>query len=250
MLPQLFNYEGLELRMASVTDQPWFVAQDVCNILQLGNPSLAVNGNPSREGDTGLDDDEKGLYIVNTLGGPQKLLCINESGLYSMTFKSRKTEAKAFKRWVTHVVIPSIRKTGSYSTKQQPTPNEPQRLRAEAMLLNAKTRQAKVMKETASMFQDKLSDASIHLLIGGITEILMGKSLLPLPIIEKTYSATEIGEELGVSSNRIGKLANRNNLKTDEYGITVLDKSPYSTKQVPSFRYNEQGKEKLRELCQ
>ena len=118
------------------------------------------------------------------------------------------------------------------------------------MLLNAKTRQAKVMKETASMFQDKLSDASIHLLIGGITEILMGKSLLPLPIIEKTYSATEIGEELGVSSNRIGKLANRNNLKTDEYGITVLDKSPYSTKQVPSFRYNEQGKEKLRELCQ
>jgi len=127
-------------------------------------------------------------------------------------------------------------------------PNEPQRLRAEAMLLNAKTRQAKMMKETAIEFQSKLSDVSLHLLIGGITEILMGKSLLPLPTIEKTYSATDIGNELGVSSNRIGKIANRNNLKTDEYGITVLDKSPYSTKQIPSFRYNEKGRERLIEL--
>ena len=130
----------------------------------------------------------------------------------------------------------------------QPAPNESQRLRAEAMYLNAKTRQAKVMKETALEFQSKLSNESIHLLIGGITEILMGKSLLPLPTIEKTYSATDIGSELNVSSNRIGKLANTNNLKTEEYGINVLDKSPYSTKQVTAFRYNERGREKLREL--
>jgi len=132
--------------------------------------------------------------------------------------------------------------------QKQSIPNEPQRLRAEAMLLNAKTRQAKMMKETAIEFQEKLSNESLHLLIGGITEILMGKSLLPLPVIEKTYSATDIGAELGVSSNRIGIIANSNNLKTDEYGITVLDKSRHSTKQVPAFRYNEKGRERLREL--
>lgn len=128
-----------------------------------------------------------------------------------------------------------------------PVQNEAQRLRAEAMLLNAKTRQAKVIKDTALDFQNKLSNESIQLLIGGITEILMGKSLLPLPTVEKTYSATEIGKELGVSSARIGKIANVNNLKTEEYGITVLDKSPHSNKQVSAFRYNKRGYERLRE---
>lgn len=126
--------------------------------------------------------------------------------------------------------------------------NEFQRLGAEAMHINAKTRQAKMLKEVALNFQDRLSNESVHLLIGGITEIIMGKPLLSMPSIEKTYSATEIGLEIGVTSNRIGITANANNLKTNQYGITVLDKSPHSTKQVPTFRYNERGREKLKEL--
>lgn len=125
---------------------------------------------------------------------------------------------------------------------------ESQRLRAEAMHINAKTRQAKMLNDIALNFQNRLSNESVHLLIGGITEIIMGKPLLPMPIIEKTYSATEIGLEIGVTSIRIGITANENNLKTDQYGITVLDKSPHSTKQVPTFRYNERGREKLKEL--
>lgn len=177
---------------------------------------------------------------------------IPENIFYRLSMKASNQTAIAFQMKVANEILPSIRKTGSYSVKQsepkQAVPNESQRLRAEAMYLNAKTRQAKVMKETALEFQSKLSNESIHLLIGGITEILMGKSLLPLPTIEKTYSATDIGSELNVSSNRIGKLANTNNLKTEEYGINVLDKSPYSTKQVTAFRYNERGREKLREL--
>jgi len=116
MLPTIFNFKGQELRLTSENNEPWFIAQDACTILGLGNPSLAVNGNSSRE-DAGLDNDEKGLYSVNTLGGNQKMLCVNESGLYSLVFKSRKPEAKSFKRWITHEVIPSIRKTGSYSAK-------------------------------------------------------------------------------------------------------------------------------------
>ena len=126
--------------------------------------------------------------------------------------------------------------------------NEPQRLRAESMLMNAKTRQAKILKDTALDFQERLSDESVHLLLGGITEILMGKTLLPMPVVEKTYSATEIGSEIGVSANKIGKTANANNLKTDQYGIYVLNKSPHSTQQVSVFRYNERGRERLKEL--
>ena len=83
--------------------EPWFVAADVCRALGLGNSSKAIMP---------LDDDEKGITISDTLGGKQEMTTINEPGLYSLILRSRKPEAKAFKRWITHEVIPAIRKTG------------------------------------------------------------------------------------------------------------------------------------------
>ena len=118
-LPQVFNYEGAEIRTIVKNEEVWFVASDVCKILDL-NTSLAVNGRDRKDKDGnvyrdgGLDDDEKDIAIVNTLGGPQEMLIVNEAGLYSLIWKSRKPEAKAFKRWVTHEVLPTIRKTGGY----------------------------------------------------------------------------------------------------------------------------------------
>lgn len=114
-LSKVFNFEGNEVRTVLVDGEPWFVAKDVCAVLGLSNVSLAVNGNPSR-GDVGLDEDEKGVCIVNTLGGKQSLLCVTESGLYQLIFKSRKPEAHAFKRWVTHELLPSVRKHQAYIT--------------------------------------------------------------------------------------------------------------------------------------
>ena len=66
-----------------------------------------------------LDEDEKGISLIDTLGGEQKLGIVNESGLYALVLSSRKPEAKAFKRWITHEVIPSIRKTGGYIAGQE-----------------------------------------------------------------------------------------------------------------------------------
>nr|WP_276798908.1 Bro-N domain-containing protein [Cloacibacillus porcorum] len=82
---------------------PWWVAKDVCDVLELSNPrsTLAL-----------LDEDEKGVQNLNTLGGNQSMTIINEPGLYSLILRSRKPEAKAFKRWITHEVIPAIRKHG------------------------------------------------------------------------------------------------------------------------------------------
>ena len=85
-----------------------FVAADVCKALELGNPSMTVER---------LDDDEKGISTIDTLGGKQRMAIINEPGLYSLVITSRKPEAKAFKRWITHEVIPAIRKYGGYMTK-------------------------------------------------------------------------------------------------------------------------------------
>lgn len=104
-LSNIFNYNGQQVRTAIINDEPWFVAKDVCDILEIGNPSQAV---------ARLDDDEKGLISIDTLGGRQELSAVNEAGLYNLIFTSRKDEAKQFKRWATHEVLPQIRKTGTY----------------------------------------------------------------------------------------------------------------------------------------
>ena len=99
-------------RSTLIDGEPWFVASDVCRALELGNPTRAISR---------LDDDEK-VTLTNSkghsgqLGGAQYLNYISESGLYSLILTNRKPEAKAFKRWITHEVIPSIRKHGAYVT--------------------------------------------------------------------------------------------------------------------------------------
>ena len=99
----LFNYEGNEIRTLVIDGDAWFVAADVCAVLD-------VDSSQTRR----LDEDEKGMCSIQTLGGSQEMVCVNEPGLYSLVLGSRKPEAKAFKRWVTHEVIPAIRKTGGY----------------------------------------------------------------------------------------------------------------------------------------
>lgn len=103
---QVFGFEGSDIRVLRKDGSLWWIAKDVCEVLGLSNVSDAVSK---------LDEDEKDVASTDTLGGKQNLLIVNESGLYSLILGSRKTEAKRFKRWVTHDVIPSIRQTGSYS---------------------------------------------------------------------------------------------------------------------------------------
>ena len=101
-----FAFGDRLVRVADNSGEIWWVAKDVCEVLGQPNVSQVVSR---------LDDDEKGVTNVDTLGGLQEMTVINESGLYSLVFTSRKPEAKAFKKWVTSVVLPSIRKTGAYS---------------------------------------------------------------------------------------------------------------------------------------
>lgn len=99
--------DGTALGMRSITldGEPWFVAADVCRALGLNNTAMALER---------LDEDEKGVSSIHTLGGEQQMTIVSESGLYSLILGSRKPEAKRFKRWVTGEVLPSIRKTGAY----------------------------------------------------------------------------------------------------------------------------------------
>lgn len=105
---QIFNNQEFgQVRVLEIDGQPWFVAADVCNILELSNPSVAIQR---------LDEDERSKF---NLGRQGKTNIVNEYGLYNLILASRKPEAKKFKRWVTHEVIPSIKKHGGYLTPKK-----------------------------------------------------------------------------------------------------------------------------------
>lgn len=118
-----FNFNDNQVRTVLIDDEPWFVASDITSILELTNTTMAVQS---------LDDDEyriigRGEMASLTLsstegqkGGAQSMTLVNESGLYSLVMRSRKPEAKAFRKWVTSEVLPSIRKTGSYDINSRP----------------------------------------------------------------------------------------------------------------------------------
>lgn len=106
----VFDYGEMHVRCGGTADKPWFVAQDACDVLGIAEAKSAIRSFP---------DDEKGVQDLHTLGGKQSVLVLYEPGLYRLAFRSNKPEAEAFRRWVFHEVLPSIRKTGAYRLKQR-----------------------------------------------------------------------------------------------------------------------------------
>lgn len=121
-LTQVFEYEGHGVRVAGTPESPLFVAADVCRVLGIGNPSQAM---------ARLDNDEHTLISNEGASNGLAVQAVTESGLYSLILGSRKPEARAFKRWVTHEVLPAIRKTGRYAVNLSPA----EQLLAQAQML-------------------------------------------------------------------------------------------------------------------
>ena len=108
---QVWNYESSEVRTVQVNGEPWFVLADVCKVLELSSPHKVADR---------LENDERNqIPVTDSLGRYQNTAIINESGLYTVILRSDKPQAKPFRKWVTSEVLPSIRKTGSYSTQSQ-----------------------------------------------------------------------------------------------------------------------------------
>lgn len=169
---QIFkNAEFGEVRVVEHEGQPWFVAKDVCDNLGLDTSNLSKM----------LDEDEKGTYSIRTPGGPQEMSIISEPGLYSLVLRSRKPEAKRFKRWIVHEVIPSIRKTGGYMlTKADDTPEA---IMARAVLVaqdtieRLKSHAAKLESRVEEMrpkelFADSVSASESSILVGQLAALL------------------------------------------------------------------------------
>ena len=121
LTPAVFTYgDAQQVRTLVIDDQPWFVAQDVCGVLGLSHIREAIRQ---------LDDDEAMVSgILTPSRGRQQMQLVNESGLYNLIFRSRKPQARAFRRWVTSEVLPSIRRTGGYEAAPKPQQAQPRRL--------------------------------------------------------------------------------------------------------------------------
>ena len=173
-----------------------------------------------------LDEDKVAKFDLGSLSGITNI--INESGLYKVIFRSDKPQANQFTKWVTHDVLPSLRKTGIYSINQTPKELE----------LKEKEIQLKTAEFLNNMADSILIPEYKQILNAHATKVLTGNFLLPLPVAgEITYSATEIGKILGISANMVGRLTKKHNLRTEEYGKIFYDKSKYSSKEVETFRY-------------
>lgn len=237
---RIFNNADFgDIRTVEQAGGIWFVGKDVAEALGYSNPSNAVISH--------VDDEDKLRTQIKYAGQNREVSIINESGLYSLVLSSKLPKAKAFKRWITSEVIPSIRKTGSYNKpSKQPTTQQEQR--AKAMLLNAQSRQCKLwlrLAETTDLPDYK------HICQQKAAEVLAGSPVLPMQKAEKkTLSATEIGKILGITAHKVGMLANKCALKSDAYGKYFYDKSPNSNKQVETFRYYEDAVEKFKEILE
>ncbi|MBS5793129.1 MAG: Bro-N domain-containing protein [Clostridiales bacterium] len=228
---------GQDFKVYGTFENPLFLAKDVAKWIEHKDVTSMLRN---------IDNEEKQKISIRLIsGGLQpntEYWFLTEDGLYEILMQSRKPIAKVFKKEVKKI-LKEIRLTGTYTTKQPKEELEELKIRAqleraEAMKLNAKTRMFNTIMKTTN--NKVLSPVAVEVFglkaIEQITGIDMGQHLPQLP---KTYSATEIGNMLGVSSNRIGTLAKNHNLKTEENGIWVMDKSKFSSKEVSTFRYFE-----------
>jgi anti-repressor protein len=149
---RIYNYGEHTLRIVLKNGEAWFVAKDVCSILELSN---------SREALSRLGDDEKGVSSIYTPGGRQALQVVNESGLYALIFGSRKPEAHSFKRWIIHEVLPAIRRYGAYISPERLDDylNNPELLSNLARAVRSERRKRDVLEKQLILMQPKAAFA-------------------------------------------------------------------------------------------
>lgn len=218
------NSEFGQVITVEIDNEPWFVGKDVAEALGYSDTDKAIRNH--------VESEDKLTRQFGGSGQKRNMTIINESGLYALILSSKLPTAKAFKHWVTSEVIPSIRKTGGYTTKPM---TAYQQMMADTRQRNARIQSARILTQLAKQYKGSTYEQVLN---AHATKELTGEFLLPLPKLErKTYSATEIGEMLGISANQVGTLTNRNGLKTEQYGQWFKDKAKHSNKEVNSFRY-------------
>ena len=228
------NPEFGEIRTVDMNGDTWFVGADIAAALGYTNTRKAISDH--------IDDEDKLTERIVTSGQGRDVVIINESGVYALIFSSKLDRAKQFKHWVTAEVLPAIRKHGAY------VPTQSDQTALDIQLLNARTMNANVYVNLLQHVDTK-SESYKAILMACAANTAAGQLVLPLPKAEfgKTYSATDIGRILGISRNKVGRIANEHGLKSDGFGEWYHDVSA-NGRECDNFRYNDAAIEKFREI--
>ena len=209
------NAEFGQIRTVEINGEPWFVGKDVAETLQYTNPQKAVREH--------VDEEDKGVNEMDTPGGMQQIVIINESGLYSLILGSRLESAKRFKHWITSEVIPSIRKTGSYNLPQtyadalRELANKAEEAERLA-LVNRKLEEQNLRMRPKEIFADAVATSKTSILVGELAKLI-------------TQNGVQIGQ------NRMFKWLREN-------GYLI---SSGTSCNMPKQRYVEQGLFEIKE---
>ena len=231
------NPEFGRVRTVSVDNEPWFFAKDVCD-------ALSVATNHVRES---LDEDEVSNLRTTEIGpefGGKAPLIVSEAGLYSLILKSRKPEAKAFKRWITHEVIPAIRKTGGYQVPQSPAEQmargilAAQKLLAERDATIAKQNEQIAVLTPKGIFADAVSVSKTDILIGDLAKLIkqnghdIGQKRLFAWLRDKGYLIKRKGLDWNMPTQRAMEMKLfrvKETVVTHADGHTTVNKTPKVT---------------------
>lgn len=227
---QVFNNAMFgDVRIILQNDEPWFVAKDVCECLEISN---------SRQALSRLDTDEKADVILNDGSQNRKMNIVNEYGLYNLVLSSRKPEAKEFKRWITHKVLPSLRKYGTYSTDIPRT--LPDALKAYAGEIEAHNQTKALLEEQKPkvIFADAVSTSDTDILIGDLAKLLnqnghnIGQNRLFERLRKEGYLISRKGNSYNTPTQKameLGLFRIKETAITHADGRTTINKTPKVT---------------------
>lgn len=228
---QLFNNDqfGQIRALLGKDGEPMFVAKDVCSVLGLGRQQDSTRY---------LDDDEKGECLVNTPSGAQKMVCVTEPGFYKLVMRSRKPEAKAFQRWVTHEVLPALRRDGGYMVARDETPEQTMAravLLAQATIDRQRDRIAEL--EPKALFADAVAASDGTCLVGELAKMMrqngveVGQNRLFAMLREDGYLGN-VGQNRNVPTQRamdLGLFRIKETAVTHSDGHVTISRTPKVT---------------------
>lgn len=232
---EIFNFEDSQVRVIEKREQAWFVGKDVAEVLGYSQTAQAIRKH--------VDEEDKGVFEMNTPGGKQQMTIINESGLYSLVLSSKLPTAKKFKRWVTSEVLPAIRKHGAYMTDAKAEAIVTDKtaladlLQQAADQLKAKDIQIAELKPKA-LFADSVAASKSTILVGELAKVLRGNGVdiganrLFAWMRENGYLISRKGSDWNMPTQRamdMGLFKIKETTINHSNGVTTISKTPKVT---------------------
>ncbi len=191
----IFNFQETEVRVISIENEPWFVAKDLCDVLELSEVSNTLKR---------LDDDEKLTRALFVSGQTRDISIVSESGMYNLVLKSRKPQAKAFQKWITSEVLPSIRKTGQYSIAQEQK-IEPQKITDKTIEVHSQAIQQ--FSDSGDLQLAQLLKSRLGNLVLAEQQQLLAPTKVQTAVVEQYEGAVDVAVRLGQSVEKGRKLS-------------------------------------------